>query len=328
MVGMVTSERTTTPWLTAAWVVLAAVVVVLMAHGLLGFGGSEHTPLFVDWLNDAAMWAVACLCLGGAWHAARNRDAWLLVGAGLAAWALGDTIWSFRGGDAPSTAVSVSDLLWIAWYPLVVAALVLLVRDRVPRFELHRWVDGIVVMLVVATPWVAVFLQPAADRSTASTVADVVDFFYPLGDFVIVGAVLGIFALMGWRVGRMWLTLGVGFAAMAIADAAYSVDALSRFHHHSGSTYDALWLAGAILVAYAAWLPAPGHLEPVEVFGWAAIALPLAAQLFAITLQVYGLFAYVPRSERVLTIVVLLIAVVQIIVSRPRRREPDEPSRR
>jgi hypothetical protein len=57
------------------------------------------------------------------------------------------------------------------------------------------------------------------------------------------------------------------------------------------------------------------------VYGWKAIALPLAAQCFAVALQIYGLFFYVPIAERVLTIVVLLIAIVQIIVARPRAPE-------
>jgi len=82
--------------------------------------------------------------------------------------------------------------------------------------------------------------------------------------------------------------------------------------------FDALWLGGMVLIAYAAWLPHPGRLDPVDVYGWRAIALPVAAQLFAVALQVYGVFFYVPIAERVLTIVVLLIAIVQIIVSRPR----------
>jgi hypothetical protein len=73
-----------------------------------------------------------------------------------------------------------------------------------------------------------------------------------------------------------------------------------------------------VLLAYAAWLPHPGELEPVRVTGWRAIALPVTAQVIALSIQVYGLFWYVPQSERILTIVVLLIAIVQIIVTRPR----------
>jgi len=142
-----------------------------------------------------------------------------------------------------------------------VVALALLVRDRVPRFELHRWMDGVVVMLVVVTPWVALFLEPAANHSNASGVVDAVDFAYPLGDAILVGSMLGVLALMGWRAGPMWTALCVGFATLALADAIYSVDVLGH-SYNAETSFDAVWLAGAMLVAYAAWLPHPGKLEP------------------------------------------------------------------
>jgi len=299
---------------------LCGVVVVLAVHGLTGLGSAETHTFFDAWLSCGAEWATGLLCLVGALRSQRNRLAWFLVAVAMFAWAFGDTIWSIRGD--PQATATVSDVFWLAWYPLIVVAVVLLVRDRVPRFELHRWIDGVVVMLVVATPWVALFLEPAAQRSTASNVVDAVDFAYPLGDALIVGATLGVLALMGWRAGPMWLALVIGFGALGVADAVYSVDALG--HTYSSDTvFDALWLAGMLLLGYAAWLPHPGRLEPTTVYGWRAIALPVAAQCFAVALQIYGVFFYVPVAERVLTIVVLLIAIVQIVVSRPRRREDE-----
>ena len=216
----------------------------------------------------------------GSVAARRSRAAWLLVALALAVWAIGDTIWSIRFGDAAAAPVtSISDVFWLAWYPLIVAALVLLVRERVPGFELHRWIDGITVMLLLATPWVALFLQPVAEHSRASGLAVVLDFAYPLGDAVLVGAVLGVFALMGWRPGRMWLALGVALTVMGVADAISSVQALA--HSHDGGIYDAAWAGAAMLVAYAAWQPHPGRLERREVIGWQAIALALTAQALA-----------------------------------------------
>jgi hypothetical protein len=304
------------PWFVRVlFVALVAMVVGLAVHGLVGLGGDDiHTALDA-WLSCGAEWLVALLCGIGAWRAQRNRVAWLLVTVAIALWALGDTIWSIRG-DPQSTA-TISDLFWLAWYPLIIGALILLVRDRVPRFELHRWIDGIIVMLVVVTPWVALFLEPAANRSHDSSFVAGVDFAYPLGDAIVVGAPLGVLALMGWRAAPMWYSLVLAFAALGLADAIYSVDALG--HTYSSDTvFDALWLGGLVLIAYAAWLPHPGTRDPIEVYGWKAIALPVAAQVFAVALQVYGLFFHVPIAERVLTIVVLLIAIVQIIVSRPR----------
>jgi hypothetical protein len=302
-------------WARIVFMALAAAVVGLAAHGMVGLGGDGIHTYLDAWVSCVAEVIATVMCAVGALRAERNRTAWLLIAIAMGAWALGDVIWAIRG--EPDASVTISDGFWLAWYPLLVVALALLVRDRVPGFELHRWIDGVVVMLVVVTPWVALFLEPAAQHSHDSSYVDVVDFVYPLGDAIIVGATLGVLALMGWRAGPKWLALIIAFAALAIADAVYSLDALG--HTYSSDTvFDALWLGGMLLIAYAAWLPHSGRSGAVDVYGWKAIALPLAAQTFAVALQIYGLFFYVPIAERILTIAVLLIAIVQIVVSRPR----------
>jgi hypothetical protein len=302
---------------------MAAVVALYAAHQGLGLGGRGVDRLFDDWINNGLLWCAALACLGGALRASRSRVAWLLVAIALASWATGDTIWSIRfGGAALPPPTSISDVFWLAWYPLIVAALALLVRERVPGFELHRWIDGVAVMLLVATPWVALFLQPVADHSSASGLAVVLDFAYPLGDALLVGAILGVFALMDWRPGRMWLALGVAVMVMGVADAIYSVQALA--HSHDQSVFDPAWAGAAILVAYAAWQPHPGRLERREVTGWRAIALAIAAQALAASIQTYAIFDEIPRSERILTVIVLVIAMIQIVVSRPRPRSDSD----
>jgi diguanylate cyclase len=308
------------------WPIMAVLVALYAAHQGLGLGGRGVDGFFDDWINDGLLWCAAVACLVGALRASRSRVAWLLVALALASWAVGDTIWSIRFGHAaapPST--SISDVFWLAWYPLIVAALALLVRDRVPGFELHRWIDGVAVMLLVATPWVALFLQPVAEHSSASGLAVVLDFAYPLGDAVLVGAILGVFAVMAWRPGRMWLALGVALTVMGVADAVNSVQALG--HSHDRGVYDAAWAGAAILVAYAAWRPHPGRLERREVTGWSAIALALAAQALAVSIQTYAIFDEIPRSERILTVIVLVIATIQIVVSRPRPRSDSRAQR-
>jgi len=305
------------------WGALALLTAAWALHEAFSFGGQGTDDFFHAWVNAAILWGSALICLGGAFSERRGRAAWILVAAGLTSWALADTIWSIRfegATDIPVT--SASDGFWIAWYPLIVVALALLVRDRVPKFELHRWIDGVVVMLILATPWVALFLEPVSDRSTATAASEGVEFFYVLGDAIIVGAVVGVYALMGWRPGRMWLLLGLGLTILALGDAVYSVQILEHAYHLGGE-WDVTWAVGSLLIAYAAWEPHPGRLDVQPVTGWRAIALPVAAQIFAIAIQIYAFFDELARSERVLTVLVLMIAVIQIIVARP-RAEADE----
>jgi hypothetical protein len=314
---LVGSARARGWWL--IWPALVVVIAVYAAHQDLGVGGAGADALFNGWINGALLWASAVACLVGAVRQRRGRSAWILVALALACWAIGDTTWSIRfGPSGAGPLTSISDVFWLAWYPLILAALVLLVRDRIHTFELHRWIDGVAVMLLVIIPWVFLFLDPVHKHSHASALAAAIDFAYPFGNALVLGSTLGVYALAAWRPGRMWLLLGLGFFAMSLADSIYAVQALEHVHDPS-ATYSAFWSAGAVLVAYASWQRHPGRLRHREVYGWPAVVLPLIAQAIAVSIQVYGFFHEIPRSERIITLIVLVIAMVQIGVTRPRR---------
>jgi predicted membrane metal-binding protein len=91
-----------------------------------------------------------------------------------------------------------------------------------------------------------------------------------------------------------------------------------------GNGYTFIWTIGAVLIACAAWVgPAPPREAQGEMVGFRAIALPLAVQLLAACIQIYLLVSGlgVSVADRVVTIAVLLIASLQIVVSRPRDGE-------
>jgi hypothetical protein len=115
----------------------------------------------------------------------------------------------------------------------------------------------------------------------------------------------------------MWLLLGAGLALLAVTDAVYSVRVLAHTYDVGGG-FNVVAAFAALMIAAAAWEPHPGRLEPRTVYGWRAIALPLLAQALAVGIQTYAYFHELPPSERVLTIVILLIAIVQIVIARPR----------
>ena len=84
--------------------------------------------------------------------------------------------------------------------------------------------DGIAVMLLVLVAGFGLVVQPLADRSSHSWVATVVDFGYPVLDVLLIGALLGIYGLLGWKPDAMWLFIGCGIAACTVADAAFAVE--------------------------------------------------------------------------------------------------------
>jgi len=293
-------------------VTLAALAAIEGLHELTGLAGHD---LVDNWLHNAVMVGVTALVLARAVHDPHGRWAWLAFGAGLACWTLGDITWSLLyGTDHDPPYPTVADILWLAWYPLTALGIGLLIRVRVTGFELHRWMDGLAVMLIVLIPGFAFVVQPVSEQTNNSALSTIVDFSYPILDVVVVGALLGVFGLLAWRPGRVWLALGLGCFLIAISDAALAVQqARDEFSGDWGFTLT----VGALVIAYAAWRSASED-EDRPVYGWRAIALAVAAQVLAGAIQVYGLFHELGPSERVVTLAVLAIATTQIIITRPR----------
>jgi uncharacterized membrane protein (DUF106 family) len=299
-------------WMWMVWVALGIATGVQGLDELTGVGGVAHLD---DWLHNAVVAAAAALCLVRAAYEPGGRVGWAAFGAALACWATGDLLWSvLYGADARPPYPTVADVLWLAWYPLGAVGLAGLIRTRVHGFELHRWMDGLAVMLIVIIPGSVFVVQPVAQETDNGTLASSVDFSYPILDVLLLGALLGVYGLLAWRPGRMWLVLGLGLALITVSDAA---SAVAQARDVSVGDWDFTWTAGALLIAAAAWVSGPGHTH-AEVYGWRAIALAVAAQVLAGVIQVYGLFHEIGPSERFVTLAVLAIATTQIILSRPR----------
>jgi hypothetical protein len=316
---------TSPPGLGYVWLGLATLTALEIAYevGLLGGPSS----LYNLWLHDVVLVAAAVLMLARGFFEPTARRAWLAFGAAMSVWCLGNITWSLvYGGQAHPPYPTFADVLWLLWYPLMIVGIVFLIRVRFQQFELHRWMDGIAVTLIVLVAGFALVVQPVVEHSLQSWLAVIVDFSYPVLDVLLIGAILGVYGLLGWKPDAMWLLIGVGILASTIGDAAFAVQEAQGVDQ-SGH-YDFVWSVGALLLAYAAWVPSSmDHSDREQVTGIRAVALALVAQALAIGIQIYAIFEEVGRSERVVTIVVLLVASVQIILTRPRAGpDPSEAS--
>ena len=303
------------PWLLPVWIVLLALIAV-EAIDELGWIG-RPSSFYEIWVHDVVILAAAGLIFLRAALEPVARRAWLCFGLAAALWSIGTIGWDvFYGGQANPPYPTFADVLWLLWYPFMVAGMVMLVRVRFKNFELLRWMDGIVVALVVLVAGFGLVVQPLANETTHSWVASAVDFAYPVLDVMLIGALLGIYGLLGWRPDAIWLFIGLGVLASTGADAAFAVQQ-SRGVPENG--YDFVWTLGALLIAYAAWVHSPDfHDDDRQVTGMRAVALALIAQVVAIAIQITAIFKEIGRSERIVTALVLAIASVQIIVTRPR----------
>jgi hypothetical protein len=303
----------------AVWGLLAILVLAEAFHEALGIGGGGLDETFNKGVFSVLILGSAGICLLRAATIDRLRGAWTLIGLSLVSFGIGALIWSIHYADLhPQPFPTVTDAFWLGYYAFAIGGLVLLARDRIVGFDLQRWIDGVAVALIAATPLVALVLHPMVEESEHGTsLARVVEFAYPIADILLLGALLGIFALAGWRPGRTWLLLGAGLAVFGIADsisAVQFVDGTFEF-----GDYNYLWTAGALLIAYAAWQPDPLPSRPARLIGWKAIVLPVSCQLIAAGIQLYVLFVgEIPESERIIALLIMALVVVQLWVSRPR----------
>jgi diguanylate cyclase len=277
--------------------------------------------LYETWSHDLVAFTAAILVLSRSYYEPRTRRPWLIFGIAMLLWSVGSIGWSAAyGGRSHVPYPSFADILWLLWYPLMAAGITLLIKVRVQRFELTRWMDGIAVVLLVLAGGFAIVIEPVARQTLQGTSATLVDFSYPVLDLLLIGAILGVYGLLGWRPDAMWLLLGLGIVATTLADAVFAVQEAHGLANER--PYDFVWTLGTLLIACAAWATSSPKSLRTEVTGLRAIALVLAAQAVAAGIQIYAFFGDLGRSERIVTLLVLAVTSVQVVLARPRAMDP------
>ena len=297
---------------------LAGVLVIAVAihalHAFTEFGGSTVDAAIETWLYIAVLLGGAAACAARALLVSERRIAWATLAGGLVAWAGADAYWSlFVEGTAQEDSVTVADIGWLAFYPACYAALFMLVRARVPRLPRSAWLDGLIAATAASALGVAFFLPALIDSAAgADTLALTVNLAYPIGDLMLLGVVLGVFTATGWHVDRMWLLFCGGIVMSAVADAVY-LQRLAHDDYASGGVLDTLWLGAILLMAGAAWSPAPRM--PAARRGIGTLTVTVIAGLAAIGLAAYDHFVRIEHAAMALSTTALILAMLRMLLA-------------
>ncbi len=278
-----------------------------LAHGQFGLGGRSLDKFTWDWLYDSVEACAALAVLARAWLVPKERRGWLLLGTGMASFAIGEIYYSLAFGDTGNPPIpSLADLFYLVYYPFVYAALVLFARERIERFSPSTWLDGAIAAVTTAAVIAAVLFEPIVSSATQGDAAAVAtNLAYPVGDLILLGIVIGIVGLSGWRPGRAWLLLGLGLALMAAADITYLYGTADGTYAVGGWN-DSLWISAALVTAFAAWQSAPAR-RPLRLEGRRLLIAPGAFALAALGVLVYG-------SVRHVTPVALVLAAIAVLL--------------
>jgi two-component system cell cycle response regulator len=289
----------------------AAAIAFHLAHGAFGFGGRGLNRFTYDWLYDALVVGASVSCLARAWLIRRERLAWLLLGVGLAFNATGELYYSVVFGDSGTPPIpSLADLFYLLYYPAAYAALVLLVRGRMHNFSASTWLDGAIAATTSAAVIAAIAFEPILHSATHGNTASIATTLaYPVGDMILLGIAVGVFALSGWLPGRAWLLLGVGLGMSSIADTGY-VYASANGTYAVGGLLDSLWMGAALFIGCAPWQPAQ-RTSPLRLDATRLFVVPCVFAIVSLGVLVYGGFHHVGAVALALAAAALLLVIVR-----------------
>jgi two-component system, cell cycle response regulator len=229
-----------------------AALVALRYWGGLGGAGTNAA---VGVVYDAVVVSAGLACLLRASRGGRERGAWLAIAASVFAWAAAEVYWTlYIEGNAAAPYPSPADVGYLAFYPLAVAGLVLLVRAHAKRLDPRLWMDGAIAALGTAALGASLIFEFVAERTSGTAVEVATTLAYPLGDVILLSLAVGIVALTRWRPGRTWSLLLAGLAAMAVADVAFTLQSYEATLP-GGDWVEPIYLISAVLIGTEAWQP-------------------------------------------------------------------------
>ena len=296
-------------WLRAFTALAGLALLAYVLHTAFGLGSPELDGFFQDWVYCGLIVAAGAACITRAVAVREERAAWLVMGIGLVAWAAGEVTWTLAYANDPNPPYpSVADVLYLIFYPASYTSLLLLARSRTDSFRSSLWLDGAIAALTVAALIATLAFQPIVDATSGGPAEIAVNLAYPAGDLLLLGLVVAVFGLNGWRPDPVWLLLGGGLALTAVADGLYLVQSATD-QYVQGTLLDLAWPASALLVAVAAWQPAR---RKITIQDWLIMVVPVGCGVVAVELLVYDHFERVNALSVSLAAWALLLALARM----------------
>jgi two-component system cell cycle response regulator len=263
-----------------AWVAILELQVVVVPGLSLG-------PITGDYAHNVIEVLAGLLCLGGAWQARREQTAWLLVGIGVLAWALGNLYYTVVLYDMESPPIpSPADAGFLLFPVLAMIGVLALVRARTRDVPTTLWTDGSIAALAVTAVSAAIVFETAFGAVDGKPLAVATTLAYPLTDLLLLGVAVGALASTGWRLDRTWVLLALGIGAFWLADSLYLVQTV-RGTYSAPAWFDIGWSLGLLLVALSSWQPPVVH-RPTMPDGLRFISVPLGFGAVGLGMLIYG----------------------------------------
>jgi len=307
-------------WAMSVFVVAFTVGLTLHAVGLIPVVTGRFNVVVNHWLGSLIVWAPAAVCWLTVLRVGFRRWEVTLAAAAVTSYAVGNTYYLVMvAGGSSLPFPSPADVAYLAFYPLMLAALTVAVRRHVRGLASSVWLDCAVGSLGAAAV-LAILLGPVLSSALTSSswFATVTAVASPMFDLVLVATIAGIAVLGGRRMGSRWLLLLAGLLVFAATDVVYALQVAANTYV-VGTPLDAGWAIGLALMAL--WVDGVERTHRTAVrekglaTGKAALVVPLVATAAGLGVLILSSHLRLPNLAVALAGVTLLAAAARTQVA-------------
>ena len=188
---------------------------------------------------------------------------WLILAAGLALTTLGDWTWLVLAELGLETVPSPADGLYLGGLVLIGAAVMLLVRGRIPGGDRAGIIDALIVAIGAALLSWTFLMRPLVEDPSASIPEIVTALAYPVVDILLLAVLVRLVLVPGRRGVALNLIL-LALVALLLSDIPYAVMTVAG-GYETGHVVELGWLVASVLWGAAALHPSMAHVaDPVE----------------------------------------------------------------
>lgn len=263
-------------------------------YGLLGFllagyllslllrRDGTFWPWLDGWIVCGVELVASTLCIARGFARRPGRAAALILGSALLSWTVGDVILSVQSlGGASPPSPSLADVFYLCFYPLAYVAVMLFIRGETRRITAPNWLDGAIAGLGAAAVCAAFAFHSILRSTGGNPLATVTNLAYPIGDVLLLGLVVGGFAVLSRRSRAPWVLLAGGLTLNVLGDTS------NLFQNTLGATRGGVilnataWPTAIVVMSMAVWLRerASNPLLPQQPAGFVLPNLSAAAAL-------------------------------------------------
>jgi diguanylate cyclase (GGDEF)-like protein/PAS domain S-box-containing protein len=263
--------------------------------------------------------SAAAMVVGIIRNKPRRRAAWVVLALGVTTFSLGDITYDVltKFMHEVNPFPSISDVFYLATYPLLAAGLILMVRSHRQRDEgAGALLDALIITSGLgALSWIYL-IQPYVHALDMTVLSKLISIAYPLGDILLLCVLVRLVFDGGTRSASVRL-LAVGACGVLIADCVYGWIQLHGSWKVGGPTdlgwvlFYVCWGAAALhpamrdLTVERAWRPRQLNVVSLALLSAAALVAPLAL--------VYRDVADLPTYGGILAIVSAVVFVLVIL---------------